>query len=137
MGWDLGGGSRRGGGGAPRTKLPLVCAKRSFAQRGVRVFLCLRVRGGGNPRKPLSKPRVSDCEHALVIWQLPIYPAIIPIYALLSDTLGVLGFDISGGSPRPPYANTTNVLPQNCHGGTFDYQCVGIPANIVITYISF
>ena len=40
------------------------------------------------------------------IWQyIPIYPATIPIYALLSDTLGVLGSDLSGGSPRSPYGN--------------------------------
>ena len=54
---------------------------------------------------PLNPPAARGEHIWIQVWQyIPIYPAIIPIYALLSDTLGVLGSDISGGSPRPPYA---------------------------------
>ena len=53
---------------------------------------------------PLNPPAARGEHIWIQIWQyIPIYPAIIPIYALLSDTLGVLGSDLSGGSPRPPY----------------------------------
>ena len=54
---------------------------------------------------PLNPPAAWRGTFWIQIWQyIPIYPVIIPIYALLSDNLGVLGSDLSGGSPRPPYA---------------------------------
>ena len=49
---------------------------------------------------PLNPPAARGEHIWIQIWQyIPIYPAIIPIYALLCP-LGVLGSDISGGSPR-------------------------------------
>ena len=37
-----------------------------------------------------------------------MYPAIVPLYALLSDTLGVLGFDLSCRAAGPSLSFVTN-----------------------------
>ena len=55
--------------------------------------------GGSAPLNPCSQPAVGHIW--IQIWQyIPIYPAIIPIYTLLSDTLGFL--DHRGAPLGPP-----------------------------------
>ena len=59
---------------------------------------------------PLNPPAARGEHIWIQIWQyIPIYPAIIPIYALLSDTLGVLGSDLSGAPPGPPMGQRDRV----------------------------
>ena len=70
-------------------------------------FPGLQFRGLSTPESPLRWGRIR-----IQIWQyIPMYPAIVPIYALFSDTLGFLGSDLSGSSPLPPYVvSNTNLL---------------------------
>ena len=60
---------------------------------------------GGLATQTLNPPGPRGGQIWIQIWQyIPIYPAIIPICALVSDTLGVLDLTYLGGSPRTPYA---------------------------------
>ena len=67
----------------------------------------------------LAPGGLGGCTIRIRIWQyIPMYPAIIPIYALLSDTLEVLRSDLSGAPPCPLMRNSSSKSTHIHHNHT-------------------